>query len=296
MSGTVRARAQAKINLRLKVLALQESGYHAVETVFLRLDLADTVTVSAYHGGGISVDVSGDPDLILASGPADQNLALIAAGAYCERSGWHPRVEIRIDKRIPVGAGLGGGSADAAAVLRSLNALAPSPLPGAELQTLAAAIGSDVPFLVSNDVMAVGWGRGERLMSLPALPPRPVILAVPPVGVSTKEAYAWLARVHGDAPAPPGLPGDAFSSWESAGRYAENDFSEPVAARHAVIGSIRESLRARGARIAMLTGSGSAVFGVFDSEPGPGSHAATDAWREVVTSTAAHVVPLERMD
>ena len=296
MSGTVRAQAQAKINLRLKVLALQESGFHAIETVFLRLDLADSLTVATHHGAGISVDVSGAPDLVLASGPADQNLALIAATAYCDRSGWHPGVEIRVEKRIPVGAGLGGGSADAAAVLRSLNALAPSPLPGAELLTLAAAIGSDVPFLVGNDVMAVGWGRGERLMSLPPLPPRPVVLAVPPVAVSTKDAYAWLGRASGDLPAPPSLPGDAFSSWERAASYAENDFAAAVTERHAVIGSIRDSLLARGASVAMLTGSGSAVFGVFDPSASLRTIETNGAWKEVVTSTAAHVVPLERMD
>lgn len=295
MSGTVRAQAQAKINLRLRVLSRQDTGYHAIETVFLRLDLSDTVTVAARDGGGISVDVTGDRDLILASGPADQNLALIAAAAYCERTGWHPGVHIRVEKRIPVGAGLGGGSADAAAVLRALNALAPSPLPTAELLALAAGIGSDVPFLASNDVMAVGWGRGERLMSLPALPTRPVILAAPPLAVSTKEAYEWLGRGPGDAP-PPAIAGDAFSTWESAAGHAENDFSAPVAARHPVIGTIRESLLARGARIAMLTGSGSAVFGVFDPEAFVRAESGAGEWRELATSTAAHVVAMERMD
>ena len=296
MSGAVRLDAQAKINLRLKVLTLDESSYHAIETLFLRLDLADVVTVATHHGGGISVDMGGHPSLIIASGPAEQNLALRAAAAYCERAGWHPRVEIRIDKVIPVGAGLGGGSADAAAVLRALDALAPAPLPGAELLSLAATIGSDVPFLVGHEAMAVGWGRGERLMSLPPLPPRPVILAVPPIHVSTREAYGWLGRARGEAPARPNVPGDAFESWESAARHAENDFFEPVAQRHPVIRRIRDSLLDRGARIAMLTGSGSAVFGIFDSEPPVAGGSLTGEWEEIRTSTAAHVVPLQRID
>lgn len=296
MSGTARVQAQAKINLRLKVLALGDSGYHSIETVFLRVELADAVTVAASRGGGVAVDVSGDPSLIAASGPAEQNLALKAAAAYCERAGWHPRVEIRIHKVIPVGAGLGGGSADAAAVLRALDALAPAPLPGSELMALAAGIGSDVPFLVGPHAMAVGWGRGERLMSLPPLPPRPLILAVPPVHISTRDAYAWLGRARGDAPLPPNIPGDAFASWESAARHAENDFFDAVAERHPLIRKIRDSLLERGASIAMLTGSGSAMVGIFDSEP-PDPGAARDGqWREIRTATAAHVVPLERMD
>jgi 4-diphosphocytidyl-2-C-methyl-D-erythritol kinase len=294
--SSVQVAAQAKINLRLKVLALADSGYHSIETVFQRLELADSVTVSVSDGGGIELDVSGDDSLVMASGPAGQNLALLAAEAYLQRADWHPRVNIRLDKLIPVGAGLGGGSADAAAVLRALDALAPAPLPAAELVSLAAVIGSDVPFLAGPHILAVGWGRGERLVSLPSLPARPVILAIPPVHVSTRDAYGWLGRARGEPPTQPNIPGDAFASWEQAARHAENDFSEAVARRHPVIGKIRESLLERGARIAMLTGSGSAVFGVFDSEPPVAGGRSDGEWREIRTATAAHVVPLQRMD
>lgn len=294
--SSVQVAAQAKINLRLKVLALGESGYHSIETVFQRLELADRITVSVSDGGGIELDVSGDDSLVMASGPAEENLALLAAQSYLQRADWHPRVDIRVEKVIPVGAGLGGGSADAAAVLRGLNDLAPIPLPAAELLSLAASLGSDVPFLVGPHAMAAGWGRGERIMSLPALPPRPVILAVPPIHVSTRDAYGWLGRARGETSAPPNMPGDAFDSWEHAAGHAENDFSEAVAERHPLIRKIRESLLARGARIAMLTGSGSAVFGIFDSEPPDRGEPGDGEWREIRTATAAHVVPLERMD
>lgn len=296
MSGTVRVDAQAKINLRLKVLALGDSAYHSIETVFQRLGLADRITVSISDGGGIELDMSGDDSLIMASGPAEENLALVAAKAYSERRDWHPRVKISIEKVIPVGAGLGGGSADAAAVLRALDALAPSPLPDAELFSLAATIGSDVPFLVGPDAMAVGWGRGERLMALPPLPPRPLILAIPPIHVSTREAYGWLGRARGEGPVRPNIPGDAFASWESAASHAENDFFDAVARRHPVIRRSRESLLERGARIAMLTGSGSAVFGIFDPEPPAAGGPVDGEWREIRTTTAAHVVPMQRMD
>lgn len=288
--------AQAKINLRLKVLGLGESGYHSIETVFQRLELADRITVSVSDGAGIALDVSGDDSLAMASGPAAENLALLAAQSYLRRADWHPRVDIRLEKMIPVGAGLGGGSADAAGVLRALNDLAPAPLPAAELLSLAGSLGSDVPFLVAPHALAVGWGRGERLMSLPSLPARPVILAIPPLHVSTREAYGWLGRARGDAPAPPNIPGDAFASWEQAARHAENDFFGPVTQRHPVIRAIRESLLERGARIAMLTGSGSAVFGIFDSMPPDTGGPRDGEWREIRTATATHVVPLERMD
>jgi len=288
--------AQAKINLRLKVLARGDTGFHYIETVFQRLALADLVTVSVSDGGGIELDVSGDDSLVTASGPAGENLALLAARAYLQRANWRPRVEIRVEKVIPVGAGLGGGSADAAAVLRAMNDLAPAPLPAADVLSLAATLGSDVPFLASAHPLAVGWGRGERLMSLPSLPARPVILAIPPVHVSTREAYGWLEREPGEAPGPPVIAAGGFASWEQAARQAENDFSEAVAHRHPVIERIRESLLERGARIAMLTGSGSAVFGIFDSEPADAGGAVDGEWREIRTATAAHVVPLERMD
>lgn len=291
--SAARALAQAKINLRLKVLDRDGSGYHSIETVFVRLELADRLTIAVTRGGGLDLRVTGDESLVLASGPADQNLALLAARAFMERTGWNPRVEITVEKVIPVGAGLGGGSADAAAVLRALNSLAPAPLPTAEMLALAARLGSDVPFLVTNDPMAFGWGRGERLMSLPSLPDHPVILAVPPLHVSTAEAYRWLGRARGESATAPAIPGDAFTSWEEAARYAENDFADVVASRHPVIAAMRESLLARGALIAMLAGSGSAVFGVFESEPPP---FVTTEWAEIRTVAPAHVVPLEGMD
>ena len=114
--------------------------------------------------------------------------------------------------------------------------------------------------------------------------------------VSTRDAYGWLGRARGAAPARPNIPGDAFATWESAALHAENDFFEAVAERHPVIRRIRDSLLERGARIAMLTGSGSAVFGIFDVEPPAAEGSPTGEWEEIRTATAAHVVPLERMD
>lgn len=296
MSASVRVAAQAKINLRLKVLDRVESGYHSIETVFVRLDLADEVTVDIRSGRGITVDMSADPSIIAACGEVKQNIAALAAASFCKRVAWHPRLEIGILKAIPMGAGLGGGSADAAAVLRALNAVAPKPLPMVELLSLAATIGSDVPFLVTSDVIALGWGRGERLKSLPPLPGRATVLGVPPIHVSTRDAYGWLGRGRGSEPDPPTLLPNAFASWDHLARHSENDFFDVVAERHPVVREIRDSLIARGARIATLTGSGSVVFGIFDDPPPDDGPPAGAEWSEIRTATAVHVVPVERMD
>src|SRR5262249_8609737 len=124
-------------------------------------------------------------------GPVERNLAYRAAMTYAEATGWPNGFAIEITKRIPVGGGLGGGSADAGAVLRALDALSPHPL-RSRLVSLATSLGADVPFMTIDAPMAVAWGRGERLMPLPALAARPVLLVSPDVSISTADAYGWL--------------------------------------------------------------------------------------------------------
>ena len=151
-----RVAAQAKINLGLRVLARETSGYHGIETVFQRLALADDVRVRITDGPR-TLDTRG-ADV----GPTEKNLAWRAALAMHAATGWPAGFAITIEKRIPVGAGLGGGSADAGAVLRALNALAPHPVSELELMRIAAPLGADVPFLTGTASLAMAWGRGER--------------------------------------------------------------------------------------------------------------------------------------
>src|SRR3954464_2154757 len=172
-----RVAAQAKVNLRLKILAQEVDGYHSIETIFARIDLADDVVVRVGKPGK-SVDCKG-ADL----GPVEKNLAYRAAVAYEAATGWPDNFAIEITKRIPVGGGLGGGSADAGAVLRSLDALSPHPL-GPRLVTLAAELGADVSFLTLDVPTALAWSRGERLFPLPVLPPRAVIIVTPTTGIA----------------------------------------------------------------------------------------------------------------
>src|SRR5438874_6520783 len=186
-----RVSAQAKINLLLRVGARDRTGYHAISTWFLRLDLADGITVRV--GGNIrGIEVAGPLLPSGGLGPAEKNLAYRAAVAYAERSGWPRGFSIEVTKNIPVGGGLGGGSADAGAVLRALDALAAEPLGHQGLAELAASLGSDVPFLTSEFIAAFGTGRGEKLQPIDPLPAREVLLVMPGFSVSTADAYRWL--------------------------------------------------------------------------------------------------------
>jgi len=181
-----RTLAQAKINLSLRVFEKEADGYHSIETVFLRLDMGDDVRLHVRaNARSLRCGVMRDQ-------PQEENLAYRAAALYSEETGWPGGFEIVIKKRIPVGGGLGGGSADAAAVLRILNKLAPKPLEADALLRVAARLGSDVPFLASDFVMALAWGRGEKLLEVAPLPSRDVQLFLPPFGIDTGEAYALL--------------------------------------------------------------------------------------------------------
>jgi 4-diphosphocytidyl-2-C-methyl-D-erythritol kinase len=258
MSAKVaRVAAQAKLNLGLRILARERSGYHEIETLFARIALADTVTVRP--GDEVrSLVVHG-----LASGPERENLAYLAAAAYSEATGWPGGFEIEIEKRIPVGGGLGGGSADAGAVLRALNALAPHPVSDAELLRIALTIGSDVPYLTTTEPFALAWGRGERMLSLPALPERTVLLVLPGFAVSTADAFGWIVSSRPvDVPSPRLVSVAELTSWETLQPHVVNDFEPVVCERYPDAASTLAQLRAAGATIAGMSGSGSTMFGV----------------------------------
>jgi 4-diphosphocytidyl-2-C-methyl-D-erythritol kinase len=274
----VRVLAQAKVNLYLRILAREASGYHQIETIFLRLALADEVVVRTGVAGR-TLDCRG-ADV----GPLERNLAWRAAMALRDAGG-PDTFAIEIDKRIPVRAGLGGGSADAAAVLRALNSLSENPLPDEELLALAATLGADVPFLTSDAVMALAWGRGDRMRALDPPPSLPVVLLVPPFPISTADAYAWLdAYGRAPAPAPRLWHSDDFVGWPALASLAHNDFETVVSARHPEVSELVRELRYLGASPAMMSGSGSTVFGVFREEVPPDERIGGDA-RVIVSRT-----------
>ena len=296
---SVEVQAQAKVNLRLRILAREASGFHQLETLFLRLDLADTVRVRRTTSSR-SLDVTGDADPA-AIGPTDRNLAWRAAVAYCDMAGWVGGFGIELEKRIPIGGGLGGGSADAGAVLRAMDAMVEKPLGVAALLRIAFTLGADVPFLSSEHAYALAWGRGERLLALKPPPRRQVVVVVPPFGVNTTEAYGWLAAPRASAipvgEAVGALTPATLATWKGILPLASNDFEAVVATRHPAITDLIDQLREMGAFIAMMSGSGSAVFGIMPtSVPVTVQSGGVGAGPAVLTHTATRVEPVVLLD
>lgn len=319
---SMRLSAFAKVNLSLRVLARETSGYHQIETLFCRVDLADDVTVHTRDDDSRSVVCRGAE-----VGPPENNLAWRAAVAYGARVGWPSGFDIEIEKNIPVGGGLGGGSADAAATLRALNAMNPRPLAPNDLLDLAGSIGADVPFLASDVPLALAWGRGERMLALPALPERDIALVLPPFGVATAEAYAWLAQARARAAArdearasaassnstvteeielptrdegPPGPvlhPFSAVTSWEGVAGISSNDFEPVVFGERPELGAIHERLAAVPAvAVARMSGSGSTLFALFEGPAEVRIAAQATGCRVIAARTLSSVVPHLKLD
>ena len=259
----VRIAAHAKVNLFLRILAREASrGYHQIETAFALLELADEL-VATRTRAGVTLAVQG-PDL----GPPDDNLAVRAAKAVLEATGNSFGVALELTKRIPVRAGLGGGSSDAAAALHAVNALAHNAVPRHELLHFAARLGADAAFFASGAPAAVGWGRGERLFRLEPPPAAPTLVAVPPVGVATSDAYRWWDELHAEAAVrgPVVLDGAAFDAWGSVGRLGGNDLEAPIFGKHPALRALYERLAQTYPYWVRLCGSGSAVAAVYASE------------------------------
>ena len=284
--------AQAKINFLLRILAREETGYHQLETLFARIELADSVRCFTATSGREVIVEGADV------GPMEQNLAYRAAVAFTEATGWPTGFRIEIEKRIPMGGGLGGGSADAGAVLRILNKLSPAPLPSSQLMTLALRLGADVPFLTGDSTLALAWGRGERMLSLPPLPAREIALLVPPFGVETKAAFGWIAESRKGAPltAPQPMQLQDLDRWEGVARVAENDFETPVFHQHPELAGGLEALHEAGAKIARMSGSGSTLFGVFERRPNLTAARWPAEMRLVSTRTATAVAAVRVLD
>ena len=266
-----RVAAHAKLNLALRILAREASGFHDLETLFCRIALADEVVVRIDDSDDRVLSISGDALPEGGLGPDEENLAWRAAVAYGAYDNWPRGFSIEIDKRIPVGGGLGGGSADAGAVLRALNALNPRPLPGAELLAIAGTLGADVPFLTSDVPLALAWGRGDRMLALPALPVREVALVLPPHPVSTPEAYRWLAASRDTMTAQPHRavlhPLSAVTTWDGVARLSTNDFEPVVFEQRPELAKVYERLAAvDGVAVARMSGSGSTLFALFEGE------------------------------
>jgi 4-diphosphocytidyl-2-C-methyl-D-erythritol kinase len=255
------ARAYAKVNLDLRVLGTRADGYHEVRTVLQSVALFDSLLCVARRGDfAITCRTTGVP--LDAS-----NLVWKAAAALWTAIGREgpPRdVTFTIRKQIPMQAGLGGGSANAAAALQALGRLWGG-VPLSTLRDVSAGLGADVPYFLSGGT-ALGLGRGEEIYPLVDLPTHWVVIAQPPYGVSTAEAYSWYdedrAAGHRETREPQMLP----VPWPTRAAQMINDLEPPVVRRHPDIGGIKSLLREAGAVAAAMSGSGSAVFGLFRTQ------------------------------
>ena len=256
------ARAHAKVNLDLRVLGTRPDGYHELRTVFQSIELHDTLIGVARRGPlSLKCKVPGVP-------LDESNLVWVAASALWKALGRAdaPRdAAVTILKAIPIESGLGGGSADAAAALQ-LFARMWGGAPVALLRDVAATIGADVPFFLSGGT-ALGLGRGEEIYPLVDLPVHWVVIVRPPYGVSTAEAYSWYDEDRAAGMREPRELQILPVPWPTRAAQMINDLEPPVVRRHPEIGGLKTTLREAGAVAAAMSGSGSAVFGLFRGRP-----------------------------
>jgi 4-diphosphocytidyl-2-C-methyl-D-erythritol kinase len=261
----VRLSAPAKVNLGLRILGRRENGYHLLESLFVPIDLADRVEIELLDTRSVDLQVESD----LPGVPEDgANLAVRAAVAFLEESGIEAGLRLVLEKRIPVAAGLGGGSSDAAAVLRGLAGIYPDAISPQRLRGLALCLGADVPFFL-DPAPAVVTGIGEEIEPLPGIPAFPLLLACPGDSLATSDVYAaYRASRASLTPLRAGSTMHAISALRESGDRAlvgllKNDL-EAVAVRLCPrISELREAIEANGAIAVGMSGSGPTVFGVF---------------------------------
>ena len=259
MKKSLRLPAFAKINLCLHVLGPRPDGYHELRTIFQAISLHDTLGLSLVSSGGLSLKTN---DASLPSGR--DNLVYRALEAIRGEVGIRSGIRAELEKRIPVGRGLGGGSSDAAAALIGVLRLTRKKIPLERLIAIAASLGADVPFFLFGG-RALGVNRGDEIYPLPDAPKRSILVVSPKgIGVSTKEAYQWVSQELTNRDKPRSIWEFCALCWSRSSALS-NDFEKPVFDRHPRLGEIRAGLLERGAADAALAGSGSAVFGLFQN-------------------------------
>ena len=255
-------KAYAKINLGLDIIGVREDGYHLLRMVMQSIGLFDRLAFAKTGGGGIKLSFD---SRFLPDGP--KNHVYKAAQLICDEFGIRDGINVRIEKRIPIAAGLAGGSADAAATIIALDSLFELGLDASQMKAIGLKIGADVPFCLTGGTVAAE-GIGERLTALPDMPKCHILLIKPGFGISTRRAYQAYdgnpAKTHPDIDAL--IDGVREMDLKKLCANMENVFEEIAFAEHPVLSDIKRQLLCAGALSALMSGSGPTVFAVFDDK------------------------------
>lgn len=248
----------SKVNIGLKVLNQRDDGYHNIYTVFQELDFGDTIQIEKIDDG---CTIKSNVDWI----PIDEsNICHKAYSALKTKFPDLGGISIHIQKNVPIGSGLGGGSANGAVTLKGLNDLYGLNLSDGELEKIGATIGADVPFFIKGGTQ-LGEGIGDKLTLLPSHIQGTYLLVIPDVSISTPWAYSGLINKLNSEELMPNFAG-FFSGDYASLKIFENDFERIVIPAYPEIGAIKRKLLELGARFASLSGSGSTVYGIFDED------------------------------
>ncbi|MBI4364550.1 MAG: 4-(cytidine 5'-diphospho)-2-C-methyl-D-erythritol kinase [Candidatus Latescibacteria bacterium] len=279
----LRVRCPAKINLGFWILGRRPDGHHEVDTILQAVSLEDEILLEASGGEGLALETRGRP--ILGEGA---NIVERAWYLIQDRAGRKlPGIRVTLTKRIPVGGGLGGGSSDAAGFLLGADRLLGLAIGGADLMGLASRLGADVPFFMRGGT-ARGTGRGDRVRHLCPAPPAWIVLATPPVAVSTTWAYgrARIRLTLGRGAASMLAAALGHGRWDVIAPLLHNDFEDVVLPEFPAVAKLRRALHAGGALGSLLSGSGSTVFGLASTM----EHARRLAERAAAEGALVHVV------
>jgi 4-diphosphocytidyl-2-C-methyl-D-erythritol kinase len=264
----VKIRAPAKINFGLRVVGRRKDGYHLLDTIMLPVSLYDDIEIKKFRADEKKTARSAAHIEVTCSDPlvpgGHKNLAYRAALLLMQRCRIHARVHVHIRKRIPVGAGLGGGSSDAAATLVGLNRLFGLKLAKREIKRLALRLGADIPFFIEGRA-ARAQGIGERLTLLRNVPRLWFVILYPGFPILTASVYRNLSQKLTKAGVNTSITRLLMSS-PDRGALLINDLEPVTVARYPIIGRLKEKLAHEGAVGVLMSGSGSSVFGVFDSK------------------------------
>jgi len=251
----IKCRSYAKVNLYLRVGSRREDGFHHVQTIIQAIGLSDELCFEPGESG-LSISAESASDVLP---PPEGNLIWRAYEAVCRHTGVRRAVKVSLSKKIPVGGGLGGGSSNACTTIKALDGMWGLGLSEAELHSIASSIGSDVPFFLHGGKVCAE-GRGEILTPLDDMEPLHIVLVRPPFAISTADAYRWLDEMEREIPP---LPPRLLDP-KSAPLF--NSFEEALFPRFPVLRTIKKALVDEGCSGALLSGSGSVVFGVAGTE------------------------------